>query len=62
MATIYSALGSVVTVVELADQIAPGADQEAVQILHASLEAQEVTIPHRDTRVFGRSRGSRADS
>ncbi len=50
MATVYSALGAKVTVVELADQIAPGADAEAVRILHAALEAQDVTI-HTETKV-----------
>lgn len=50
MATVYSALGANVTIVELADQIAPGADAEAVQILHAALEAQGVTI-HTTTKV-----------
>ncbi len=50
MATVYSALGAKVTVVELADQIAPGADAEAVRILHAALEAQGVTI-HTQTKV-----------
>lgn len=50
MATVYSALGAKVTVVELADQIAPGADAEAVKILHAALEAQDVTI-HTQTKV-----------
>ncbi|MGJ8622550.1 MAG: dihydrolipoyl dehydrogenase [Yoonia sp.] len=50
MATIYSALGAKVTVVELADQIAPGADAEAVAILHAALSAQDVTI-HTETKV-----------
>lgn len=50
MATVYSALGAKVTVVELADQIAPGADAEAVRILHAALELQNVTI-HTETKV-----------
>ena len=50
MATVYSALGAKVTVVELADQIAPGADAEAVRILHAALELQNVTI-HIETKV-----------
>jgi len=50
MATVYAALGSAVTVVELTGQIAPGADSEAVRILHAALEAEGVTI-HTDTRV-----------
>ncbi|MEQ8368026.1 MAG: dihydrolipoyl dehydrogenase [Roseicyclus sp.] len=50
MATIYAALGSAVTVVELADQIAPGADPDGVRILHAALETQGVTI-HTATQV-----------
>lgn len=50
MATIYSALGAEVTVIELADQIAAGADLEAVAILRAALEAQGVTI-HTETQV-----------
>ncbi|MEQ9811767.1 MAG: dihydrolipoyl dehydrogenase [Azospirillaceae bacterium] len=50
MATVYAALGSAVTVIELAGQIAPGADAEAVGILHVALEAEGVTI-HTDTRV-----------
>lgn len=44
MATIYSALGSKVTVIELSAQIAPGADVEAVGILRAALERQGVEI------------------
>jgi len=50
MATVYSALGSAVTVIEFLDQIAPGADAEAVNILHAAMEAQGVTL-HTATRV-----------
>ena len=44
MATVYSALGSNVTVIELADQIAPGSDKEGATILHQALETQGVTI------------------
>lgn len=51
MATVYAALGSRVTIVEFMDQIAPGADAEAVRILHAALEAQGVTI-HTGTRTI----------
>lgn len=40
MATVYSALGSDVTVIELADQIAPGADPEAVKLLRTAMERQ----------------------
>ena len=50
MATIYAALGSDVTVIELAGQIASGADPEAVAILHTALVAQGVTI-HTNTKV-----------
>lgn len=50
MATIYAALGSDVTVIELADQIAAGADPEAVAILRSALETQGVTI-NTDTQV-----------
>lgn len=44
MATIYSALGSKVTIVELGAQIMPGADVEAAGVLHAALERQGVEI------------------
>lgn len=50
MATVYSALGSQVTVIEFMDQIAPGAEPEAVRILQAALESQGVTI-HTGTKV-----------
>lgn len=50
MATIYSAFGSKVILVELADQIALGADPQAVSILHAALVAQGITI-HTVTQV-----------
>lgn len=50
MATVYAALGSQVAIVELAGQIAPGADPQAVAILQAALEAQGCTI-HTATRV-----------
>ena len=50
MATVYAALGSKVTVIEFMDQIAPGADADAVAILRAALEAEGVTI-HTSTKV-----------
>jgi len=50
MATIYAALGSAVTVIEFMDQVAPGADAEAVAVLHAAFEAEGVTI-HIGTKV-----------
>ncbi len=50
MATVYAALGSEVTVIELADQIAPGADAEAVGILHAALAQEGITL-HTSTKT-----------
>lgn len=50
MATVYAALGSKVTVIEFMDQIAPGADVDAVAILRAALEAEGVTV-HTGTKV-----------
>lgn len=50
MATVYAALGAKVTVIEFMDQIAPGADAEAVRILHAALEGDGITI-HTGTKV-----------
>ena len=44
MATVYSALGSQVTVIELADQIVPGAEPDAVRILAAALKGQGIEI------------------
>lgn len=52
MATVYSALGSKTTVIELSDQIVPGADPEAVGILHAALADEGIEI-HTSTRVAG---------
>jgi len=59
MATIYAALGSDVTVIELAPQIATGADAEATAILHSALTAQGVTI-HTDTKVTSVEAGKSA--
>ncbi|MDE4275909.1 dihydrolipoyl dehydrogenase [Phaeobacter gallaeciensis] len=50
MATVYAALGAKVSVIEFMDQIAPGADAEAVGILHAALQVEGVTI-HTGTKV-----------
>lgn len=52
MATVYAALGSKVTIIEFMDQIAPGADVDAVAILRTALEAEGVTI-HTGTKVSG---------
>ncbi|MCV2880152.1 dihydrolipoyl dehydrogenase [Sedimentimonas flavescens] len=50
MATVYAALGAQVTVIEFMDQIAPGADREAVAILRRAFEREGITI-HTGTRV-----------
>lgn len=44
MATVYEALGSKVTIVELVDQIIPGADKDIVKPLHKRIEARYENI------------------
>ncbi|MGV6852090.1 MAG: dihydrolipoyl dehydrogenase [bacterium] len=44
MATVYSALGSQVTVIELSEQLIPGADRDLVQPLQKRLKQQGVKI------------------
>ncbi|MFB5195342.1 dihydrolipoyl dehydrogenase [Neobacillus sp. KR4-4] len=43
-ASIYSRLGTKVTIVEMADQLLPGEDKDVAAILHKELEADGVTI------------------
>ncbi len=50
MATVFHALGAVVTVVELADQLIPGADADLVKPLGERLKKQGVAI-HLKTKV-----------
>ncbi|PBJ81683.1 dihydrolipoyl dehydrogenase [Lysobacteraceae bacterium NML93-0399] len=50
MATVYRALGSNVTVVELADQLMPGADKDLVKPLADRLKKQGVSV-HLKTKV-----------
>ena len=50
MATVYDALGSKVTVVELLDQLIPGADHDLVKPLHKRIEKRYEAI-HLGTRV-----------
>ncbi len=52
MATVYDALGSAVTVVELADQIIPGCDPDLVRPLHKRITSRYTGI-HLNTRVEG---------
>jgi dihydrolipoamide dehydrogenase len=50
MATVYDALGSEVTVVELADGLIPGADRDLVKPLHKRIEQRYAAI-HLSTKV-----------
>jgi len=50
MATVYQALGSKITVVELADSLIPGADKDIVRPLHKRLQKQYEGI-HLNTKV-----------
>jgi dihydrolipoamide dehydrogenase len=52
MATVYDALGSRVTVVEMLDQLIPGADPDVVKPLHARIAKRYEAI-HLGTRVDG---------
>ena len=56
MATVYRALGSAVTVVELADQLMPGADPDLVKPLADRLKKQGVSI-HLKTKVVDAKAG-----
>ena len=57
MATVYSALGSAVTVVELMDQIIPGADRDLVTPLMKRIEKRYAGI-HLKTKVLKVEAGS----
>lgn len=50
MATVYSAFGSHVTIIEMAEQIAPGADAKCTKLLHDAMDGHGCTI-HCSTRV-----------
>jgi len=52
LATVYDALGSAVTVVELADQLVPGCDPDLVKPLHQRIAGRYAAI-HLNTRVEG---------
>jgi dihydrolipoamide dehydrogenase len=52
MATVYDALGSEVTVVELADQLVPGADKDLVKPLKKRIDGRYAAI-HLKTKVEG---------
>ena len=59
MATVYRALGAQVTVVELADQLMPGADRDLVKPLVDRLKKQGVSV-HLKTRVVEAKAGAQA--
>ncbi|MBB6598300.1 dihydrolipoyl dehydrogenase [Luteimonas sp. MC1825] len=61
MATVYRALGSEVTVVELADQLMPGADKDLVKPLADRLKKQGVAI-HLKTKVVEAKAGKQGIS
>lgn len=50
MATVYSAFGSDVTIIEMAEQIAAGADIKCAKLLHKAMENHGCTV-HCNTRV-----------
>jgi dihydrolipoamide dehydrogenase len=52
MATVYDALGSMITVVELMNQLIPGADADLVKPLHTRIEKRYEAI-HLKTKVAG---------
>jgi dihydrolipoamide dehydrogenase len=52
MATVYDALGAKITVVELMDQIIPGADKDIVKPLHKRIEGRYEAI-HLKAKVTG---------
>lgn len=43
-ASIYSRLGTKVTIIEMANQLLPGEDQDVASVLHKQLESEDVTI------------------
>ncbi len=59
MATVYRALGAEVTVVELADQLMPGADHDLVRPLADRLKKQGVSV-HLKTKVVEAKAGREA--
>lgn len=59
MATVYSALGANVTVVELMDQLIPGADKDIVTPLHKRLEkrGKKIMLKTKVTKVEAKKTG-----
>ena len=59
MATVYDALGTDVTIVELMDQIIPGADKDIVKPLHNRIKSryEDIKLKTKVTAVEGREDG-----
>ncbi|MGE4032313.1 MAG: dihydrolipoyl dehydrogenase, partial [Thermoleophilia bacterium] len=58
MATVYDALGSKITVVEMLDQLVPGADPDIVKPLHTRI-AERYEAIHVSTKVSGVTAGEK---
>ncbi|HSQ05363.1 MAG TPA: dihydrolipoyl dehydrogenase [Burkholderiales bacterium] len=59
MATVYHALGSAITVVELMDTLIPGADKDAVKMLHKRIEKryEKILLKTKVTRIESQKQG-----
>ena len=59
MATVYDALGSKVSIVELMDSLIPGADVDAVKVLHKRIEKryEKIMLKTKVSRVEARKEG-----
>ncbi len=59
MATVYDALGSKITVVELMDALIPGADKDIVKVLHKRIEKryEKIRLKTKVTRIEAQKSG-----
>ncbi|MDP2239658.1 MAG: dihydrolipoyl dehydrogenase [Burkholderiales bacterium] len=59
MATVYDALGSKITVVELMDSLIPGADKDIVRVLHRRIEKryEKIRLKTKVTRIEAQKSG-----
>ncbi|RFC32101.1 MAG: dihydrolipoamide dehydrogenase [Candidatus Nitrotoga sp. MKT] len=59
MGTVYDALGSKISVVELADSLIPGADRDLVRLLHKRIEKryEAIYLKTRVTKIEARTEG-----
>jgi dihydrolipoamide dehydrogenase len=56
LGTVYSRLGSEVTVVEMMDQLLPGTDPDLVKVVHRGLKKRKVKV-HLESRAVGMEQG-----